>query len=444
MKKAALLILTLTLLLNCSCRQQPSGQTDLSNGESVEQSEPQRMAYHFSGAARVGDDVYFLVAASSQGLEYIRASEYGSENFDTFVPCFDAVCKHNDRKQCCIATASIGDRTKSFTAFLYEGEPALVVFNPVDICFSRPYSNIKTTLLCEDYLNASDVWTAYDEWKNSGARPQRSESFVYKDYFYYVELINGTRTQYRVPLTGGDPERVFDEDNVIIRTIINDRFYCIRYDVGPETTDGIVERENIHYFRSDMNYQNIEPLPDALEFFSLLSDDYDTGLLILDADENYIYARRKTKLYAFSDADIYAEPVLLSDTEGNFPDGKTIDSGYNNGVLYTVINNGDYSRSLIDISGSYRKGVKWYESSMLYGLDIKTGECRSWDISSQDYLISEILYVDDKYVYAQCTYAHDDDRYMHKAIMRLTLDTMRYEVILSDYFLEYSAETASQ
>ncbi|MBQ8259932.1 MAG: hypothetical protein IJY97_10270, partial [Clostridia bacterium] len=95
----------------------------------------------------------------------------------------------------------------------------MLIFNPVDICLSRPYSNVKTTLLCEDYLNASDVRAAYDEWKTSPTKPRRSELFVYKDYLYYVETRSGVRTQYRISLEGGEPERVFEEDNVIIRTI---------------------------------------------------------------------------------------------------------------------------------------------------------------------------------------------------------------------------------
>ena len=441
--RSLLLMLTAVLLLNCSCQKQPDSPPD---GVVAEQPEPQYMAYHFSSASRVGDDVYFLIGASrqSQSLEFIRASEYGNEDFDTFVPCFDTVCKHNDREQCCIATTFVGNYTRSITAFLYEGEPTLVVFNPVDICLSQPYSNIRVNLVCEDYLYAENVDDAYDEWrKDGGLRVQKSELLVYKGYCYYVELKNGTRTQYRIPLTGGKPERVFEEDNVIIRTIINDRFYGIRYDIDPESTDDIVARENIHYFRSDMDYQNIEPLPEELEFFSLMSDDYDTGLIILDADENFIYVRRRTKLLAFSDEDIYAEPVLLSDTEDKFSDGRTIDSSYNNGVIYTIINSGECDRNLLDYSGSRGKNVNWYENSMLYGLDIRTGECRSWDLSSQDFLISEILYADDKYVYASCTYVHKDDRYINRVIMRLTIDTMRYEVILPDLFWEYSTETTS-
>ncbi len=440
-----LLILSAALLFNSSCQNLSEIPSD---GEITEQPEPQRMAYHLSsGGSRLGDDVYFLIGTSKQALslEYIRASEYGSENFDTFVPCFDALCiKHNDREQCSIATTGLGGHPQSFTAFFYEGEPAMVIFNPVDICLSRPYSNIRVSLLCEDYLNAENVVDAYNEWKENGVRVRRSELLVYKDYFYYVELKNGTQTQYRIPLTGGKPERVFEEDNVIIRTIINDRFYGIRYDIDPESTDDIVARENIHYFRSDMNYQNIEPLPEDLDFFSLLSDDYDTGLIILEADENFIYVRLHTKLLAFSDEDIYAEPVVLSDTEGKFSDGRTIDSSYNNGVMYTIINSGDYDRSLLDDSGIRRNRVDWYEKSMLYGMDIRTGECRSWDISSQNYLISEIIYADDKYVYAECTYVHDDDRYIRRVIMRLTLDTMRYEVFLPTRFWEYSAETTSE
>jgi hypothetical protein len=80
---------------------------------------------------------------------------------------------------------------------------------------------------------------------------------------------------------------------------------------------------------------------------------------------------------------------------------------------------------------------------MLYSFDIGTGECRSWDISSQNYLLSYILYADSEYVYGISKYAHDDGRGKGSVTIRLTLDTMRYEVILPDGFLEDSAETTA-
>ena len=65
------------------------------------------------------------------------------------------------------------------------------------------------------------------------------------------------------------------------------------------------------------------------------------------------------------------------------------------------------------------------------------------DISNQNYLIDEILYADGRYIYALGRYVHDDNRAQQGVTMRLTLDTMRYEVILPDRFWEYSAKTAS-
>ena len=87
--------------------------------------------------------------------------------------------------------------------------------------------------------------------------------------------------------------------------------------------------------------------------------------------------------------------------------------------------------------------MQWYETSALYSFDIRTGECKEFTISSQNHLIDKILYADDKYVYAEGTYIHNDNRAQQGATMRLTLDTMRYEVILPDIFWEYSAETTA-
>lgn len=438
-----LLILSAVLLLNCSCQNQ-------SGSETAEQPEPQRMAYHGVKASRVGDDIYYTVFVSSKNGERIHASEYGSENFESFVPCFDAVCNHLNREICCVSTSH---RCYTFerrlAAFDYNGEPSLVIFNPVDICFSRPYSNTKVNLVCEDFLNADDVSAAYNEWQSSPSRPKRDELFVYGGYLYYAETRSGVRAQYRISLEGGDPERVFEEDNVIIRTIINDRFYGIRYDVNDWTAEqaDLPTRDQIHYFRSDMTGENIEPLPEELCFFSLLSDDNYSGLKILDADEKYIYVMRGTKILAFSDSDINAEPILLWDMKDKITYERLSDLDrkvhYNDSVLYIVINTNLYSRPTLDSNG-YPNPTQWYEKSTLYGFDIETGECKEADISSQNYLIYEILYADDKYVYAEGIYVHDDNRAQQGVTMRLTLDTMRYEAILPDRFWEYSAETASE
>ena len=447
MKNFFLIILATLMLFSCSCQKTPDGEDISSEPETVKQPEPQRMAYHLSNVARLENDIYFPWGVSFTKSN-VYASEYDAADFEIYVPCFDTVCDHRNRKICCLATTAIGGRTEQIAAFLYKGEPALLIFNPVDICLSRPYSNVKTTLLCEDYLNASDVWAAYDEWKTSPTKPRRSELFVYKDYLYYVETRSGVRTQYRISLEGGEPERVFEEDNVIIRTIINDRFYGIRYDANDWTAEENVlpTRDQIHYFRSDMNYQNVEPLHEKLEFFSLLSDDITNGLIILEADEKFIYAKRGTKIFAFSDSDMNAEPILLSDMEGKIPSDLPSPSptywGYNDGTVYTIINTGLYTRSTLDYGGMSNK-TQWFESSTLYSIDIRTGDCKELDISNQNYLIDEILYADDKYIYALGRYVHDDNRAQQGVTMRLTLDTMRYEVILPDRFWEYSAKTAS-
>ena len=413
------------------------------------------MAYHFSNASRVGDDVYFMVSTSAQDTERIRASEYGSENFDTFVPCFDTLCiKHTDREQCCLATTTIGGSIKNITAFSYGGEPALLLFNPVDTCLSKPYSNVRLDLVSEDYLNSDNVWEEFEridkERKDSGTRIKRSDPLVYKDYFYYVELQSGIRTQYRVPLEGGEPERVFEEDNIVIKTIINDRFYGVRYDDDIGDQPSIVEDgDKMHYFRSDMNYGNVESLPEILDYFYLpVGDNFDLrSNVILDADSECIYVLNEKKVWAIPDSDINAEPVLLLDLEEkisfDLQSMEYYEAWYEGGVIYAFLGTGVYTRALLDESG-FNKSVQWKENVTFYSFDIKTGECRSWDISNENHLITEIQYADDKYVYAAGTYVHDDGRRVMDVTMRLTLDTVRYEALLSPNFLNYSAQTASE
>jgi len=454
MKNFFLIILATLMLFSCSCQKTPGGKDVSSDGEVLEQPEPQRMAYHLGEAMQLGEDIYFMADVSFAKAP-VYATEYGSEDFEVYIPCFDTVCDHSDRTKCCLAISGLGGGIDEFAAFLYNGEPALILYNPVDACFSKPYSNVKVNLICEDFVKTegadlASAALAYFEWVSSGLRPQRSELLVYGDYLYYAEVKNGTRTQYRMPIEGGEPEPVFEEDNIIIKTIINDRFYGIKYDVDSENPeDFITDREKIHYFRSDMNYENIELLPEILDFFNLShGDDFrPTSNVILDADKDFIYVLNDMKVWKISDSDIYADPILLSDMKGKIPYEQSADlwqtSCYNDGMIYTVLNVGLNGRSLLDEQGNAGSSTQWYENSKLYSYDIKTGECASLDISSESYLIREILYADDDYVYGKGTYVHDDNRSIQGVTIRLTLDTMRYEVILPDRFWEYSAETTS-
>ena len=452
-RNVLLLVLATVLLFNCSCQKPQSGQESSSDGEVIEQPEPQRMAYHLGEAYRLGEDVYFVNSPSFTKSQ-IFATEYGSENFDIFIPCFDAVCNHSDRLKCCIATFYRESNSMKIAAYEYNGQTSVLLFNPIDICLSMPYSNFKINLLCEDFLenDLSTASKAYSEWLKSEARVQRSEPLIYRDYLYYVELKSGTRTQYRITLSGGEPERVFEEDNIIIRTIINDRFYGIRYDgdMG-ENISTRNDRDKIHYFRSDMNYENVENLPEILDFFELQCDGklFSTkSNAILCADSEFIYVLNDMKVWKIPDSDINAEPVLISDMAEKIPEAKSVDTlqalWYNDGVLYIVSNEGLYGRSLLNASGVSASSTQWYKKSILYCFDITTGECRSLDISSENYLITEILYADGEYLYGYGRYAHHDSRGESGLTMRLTLDTQRYEVILPDRFTKYSGETASE
>ena len=450
------MLIATVLLFSCSCKKQPSDDDveSSSGSEVIEQTESQYMAYRLGEVMQLGEDIYFKKSTSFNKAQ-IFATEYGSENFDVYVPCFDAVCDHRNRLQCCLKTY---EQVELFTAFLDDGEPAMLLYEEINTCLSKPYSNVKTDLLREDFMFIEDDkerQLAKIAWQKSESYPIRSEQLVYKDYFYYVELKSGVRTQYRISLDGGEPERVFEEDNIIIRTIINDRFYGIRYEnVDPNDPWGVMQdRDSIHYFRSDMNYENIEILPDMLYSFQLLNDTAGTltfspnSNAIIDADEEFIYIMNGMKVWAIPDSDINAEPIMLSDMKDKVPNEKSSGTWqmtwYNDGVIYSVLNSGLYERDLLDRQGNPTRPTQWYEKTTLYSFDIRTGECTSLDVSSESYLLRKILYADGEYIYAKCTYDHDDGRVITGVTMRLTLDTMRYEVILPDDFLEYSAETAS-
>lgn len=451
-RRILLLILAIILLLSCSCQQQPPIQSDTTSDEMAEL-EPQYMAYHLGEACRLGEDVYFVNCPSFTDTQ-IFATEYGSENFDIFIPCFDAVCNHSDRLKCCIATFLMSASDVNITAFDYNGEPAVLLFNPLDFALSMPYSNVKINLFGEDFVE-KDLLTAiseYREWSKSEAKVERSESFIYRDYLYYVELKSGVRIQYRIPISGGEPERVFEEDNIIIRTIINDRFYGIRYDSDIGADISIKnDKDKMYYFRSDMNYENIEPLPEILDYFWLQCDRNlfsVTSNSIICADGEFIYVLDDMKIWKIPDSDIYAEPILIVDMEGIIPKKQSADIWqellYNDGVLYILSHEGLYERDLLSYFGTpLERPAQWYESSTLYCFDVITGECRSFDISNENYFITDILYADGEYLYGKGRYVHHDNRSEMGYSMRLTLDTMRYEVILPERFLEYSAETAS-
>ena len=101
--KRILLLILAAMFLFSACQKTPN---DPSHGEITEQPEPQRMAYHLCYASRLGDDIYFVLFSSANNGESIVASEYGSEDFSTYVPCFDTVCNHKKRSQCCVKTSA--------------------------------------------------------------------------------------------------------------------------------------------------------------------------------------------------------------------------------------------------------------------------------------------------------------------------------------------------
>lgn len=407
------------------------------------------MAYSFGQAYRVGDTVFLKVAVSTQEVEQIRANEYGSANFDTFVPCFNTLCSlHNNFRQCCIATCSIGSGAsiQEIMGYAYGDEPALVYFNPVDTCLSMPYSNTKISLVYEDYVKSDNVYEDYlkirEERADAGTEIKRANPLVYKGYLYYVQIRCGKFTQYRVSLKGGNPERVFEADNIIIKTIINDKIYGVRYDDGIGEQPGLAsDREKMHYFRSDMNDENIESLPETLDYYRLTTDDVFNlqTRVLLDADSEFIYVLDERKVWAIPESDINAEPVLLLDLEEkisfDLERGESYRALYADGVIYAYLGTGSYTRNLLNEEG-YKKEFKWKEKMTFCSLNIKTGECKSRDISNENYLLIDMHYADDNYIYGLSNYLHEDGRVIQGVTTRLTLDTMRYEVILPPRFLE--------
>lgn len=441
-RRAILFLLATIMLFTCSCQKKPGDRP-------IVESEPQYMAYRLGEAMKLGEDIYFN-QMTGESVAPILATEYGTENFEVYTPCFDPTCDHRNRTKCCLKVYGMPE---SFCVFPYNGELAMVLYEEANTCFSIPYSNFKIDLLCEDFVFIEDEkerQQAQREWQRSDAYPLRSEQLVYKDYYYYVELKGGVRTQYRISLEGGEPERVFEEDNIIIRTIINDRFYGIRYEnVDPDDPWGILTGGNsISYFRSDMNYENVEALPDKLSNFRLVNDNLELrpeGHAILDADEEFLYVMYDNKIWKIPDSDINAEPTMLSDFEDKLPLKDSFRrTWYNDGVLYVIRHGEQYERELYNVVGILNPKAKWFGTTTLYIFNIRTGECVTHDLSSETYSASQILYADSDYLYVSGSYVHDDSREISGLIMRITLETMRYEFTIPSYFWDYSVQKEAE
>lgn len=442
MKKRIILFILMQCLLFCliSC-QRPTQNVDSEDTKLPENDYKQPyMAQQFGNMYRVGDDLYFLGSKLSGYFDVnkgekgnVLVTEYGAEKFDYYVPCFDSLCTHFDRSRCCLYTC---DTAESLYAYEQNGEPTIVIYSPLDTVTANPYLNIKQDLLCEDFVYSSMSKLEY--LKNMTNSPDKYSMLVYKDYLYYSMLVDDDYISYRLPLVGGEPERVFTQDSVIIKTIINDRFYGIKFNSGNDFDDVV-------FFRCNMDLSNFEILPAILTDFSVLNTTTTAGFYntILGADDQYIYIISDRKLWALSDSDINVSATVLADLAEVLPDTASASVGIfgNGNTAYILSNENVYRRDLHSAEGRPKK-EQWYETSKLYCLNIKTGTCTSTTLTDSSYLFLDIFFADDEYVYGYGKYVHEDGRFTY-SIIRLTLDNMKYEVLLADSFLSYTSDTTA-
>lgn len=378
-----------------------------------------RIAQPFWEMYRVGDEIYFCsgvaksISAEAGTTAKVMVTEYGTPQLEYYVPCFDPTCTHLDRSQCCL---NVYHNVSGIYAYERDGEPTVIIYSPLDTVISKPYSNTKQDLLCEEgYVYAAGLDEKMAYLQSLTNYPHKNNMMVYEDYVYYSMLVDDEYLAYRVSLDGGEPERLFENDSVIIRTIVNDRFYGVKFNAGADN------RDNVSYFRCDLNFENFETLPEIFTDFRGVSRGMLNGSAIVGVDGQNIYMQQGRKLWMLSDEDIYAPATMVADLSyipDKFP------------LCYT---DGTYIYALCLLSSYERfdnnnRRYQWFESSELFTIDMHTGEYTVLDISNDTYLFTQIYYMDEKYVYGQGRIV-DEDGSFKESLMRLTIDTMKFEFI---------------
>lgn len=384
------------------------------------------MSQHIGQISLVGDELY-LTATGYESLNTfgIWACESSSESFTPYTPCYIPDCMHNSDK-CCAFISHTPSQMK-LLAYEDEGEPVLILQSSRgDIAISKPLSNEKIFLTGKDYQSS-----------------KKANVFIYGDYLYFSQKSGDEYVQYRATLASGKVERVFDQNNIVVKTIINNKYYGMIYSDDSKDISSRPNGDTV-YFRSDMNYENIEALPEMFEFFSTPGDDFlIRATAILDADEQNIYVLYQQKIWAIADENIYDEPRLISCIEDQVLEDyidEINSSYYKDGKLYFVFRRDPYDRKLLNAKGEDQRR-QWWSSSHFYSFDIMTGELCSWDISSQQGTIRELYYADGKYIYGKGIYVHQDGRSIDGLIMRLNLETMEFESKIYPEFFDHMLDT---
>lgn len=416
-------VLMAILTLGClSCQ-----ETSSDGGAPTHTQNIPTVAQHLGRSALVGNELYLKPLGGSSNYHCgIFVCDPDAESFEPYYPCYVPSCRHNGPE--CVALAEYNLFNLRLTACGDSGEPTVVMCSTNgDVYISKPISNEKRKPSGSDY----------------SAGP-KTNLFIYGDHLYYSQKVGSTYIQYRVSLDDGVTERVFEQDNIIIKTILNNKYYGVIYKSEIQVATPLTN-DDVTYFRSDMDYQNVETLPEMMWFFYTPEEKFIIrATAILDADEQSIYVLQDHKIWAFSDADIYAEPKMVFDMEvfnlGKWQESQS-SSWYRDGMLHFIWNYTHSSRVLLDQYGSGQVSRGWYKTSHLYSINIMTGEYEVTDIATDTAQFRDIFFIDDKYLYGEGVYAHYDGRSDYSVLMRLNLDTLECEPKLCEEFLAYTPET---
>ena len=417
-------VLVVIILLLCSCNKDYGIDEDLTANEGRLEVVGIRRALHFSEAVRVGNDMYFHCGNSNDydggRIQRLVLSDYGTESFEINIACFDPTCNHTDSvaATCCAnsvyyrVNGQFPDELKNNRQYWYKSKlqglvadgtadnPNIILWTGQSLYVSNPFENKK--ILLDDGSNEQPI--------------DITSPLLYDGYIYYYKAIESVGAQWRVAVSGGNPERVFEQDNIKINDIIDGKYYV----------SGLTVTGTRGYSRVNPDLTEAENLPDywktALPFYF---------------DEQFGYIAVQDKIYKFDKNNISAEPELLLSIRENTSESSRIISLCNASSLHYILLDDLKQQSYTSYSGVDEKYQEY--GIITYGTyDVSTGEHKKIDLKTEYLLnVNDLLYADGDYIYLKCANKYAVEINMtseQKAsvgltLCRITLEEMKYEYI---------------
>lgn len=420
------------ILLLCSCTLAESGDSaettlqsaDIKGDNNSELYEFKR-ALHFSQAGRIGNDMYIHCENSTEydngKADKLVLSEYGLEKFEIYMACFDPTCSHsNTAAATCCADCVYYRVMPDFPDFIKQNEdnwytnklqsfalcgsdqaPCVILFTGHSLYASYPIENKKTVIADgghEIILNLSDP-------------------MIYDGYVYYYQKYESYGTQWRVPIRGGTPERVFEHDNIILCDIIDDKYYI--NDQNENTSES-------GYFVMSFDLAQCEAYPE-----------YWKNNEPFWFDEQYGYVAAGGDIYKFDKNNIQSPPELLFSVKDKFPSATFINSEVFNETVYYIYSD-DMHRETYTYGNDMSEKYQVFDTIIFGSYNVVTARDVSIDIKNERIVaVQNLLYADEKYVYLCITDQTAIDKkistgqniIIHNKLCRITLEEMKYEYI---------------